>query len=220
MCSTALCRAVQKCLLWQNDRVSANSVLCGTGGFCRLGLRKQCDNEQVLCCCHQSKQNKQNQNRRGKIKTQQAKTKQTNKQPMGHQDSTREFGNDAARRNPIWGNLQTLALPRGVHCVSKRREERQVWCQLTISLENDKLSEQFWSPADSRMTVSQLQCQIYIQLAKEIYYQRQDGPWHWVNSVRHFYQFHQLFPAVTIFDCPTERTFFCEFDAIFIRCVS
>ena len=72
----------------------------------------------------------------------------------------------------------------------------------------------------SRMTASQLQCQIYIQLAKEIYYQRQDGPWHWVNSVRHFYQFHQLFPAVTLFDCPTERTFFCEFDAIFVKCVS
>ena len=62
----------------------------------------------------------------------------------------------------------------------------------------------------SRMTASQLQCQKYIQLAKEIYYQRQDGPWHWVNSVRHFYQFHQLFPAVTLFDCPTERTFFAN----------
>ena len=101
-----------------------------------------------------SKQNKQNENTTGKIKTEQAKTKQTNKQPMGHQDSTREFGNDAARRNPIWGNLQTLALPRGVHCVSKRREERQVWCQLTISLENDKLSEQFWSPAEWQLVNS------------------------------------------------------------------
>ena len=82
---------------------------------------------------------RQNQNRTGKNRTEQATTKQTNKQPMGHQDSTREFGNDVARRNPIWGNLQTLALPRGVQCVSKRREERQIWCQLTISLENDKL---------------------------------------------------------------------------------
>ena len=71
MCSTALCTAVQKCLLWQNDRVNADSVLFGTGGFCRLGLRKQCDNEQVLCCYHQakSKQNRQKQNRTGNNQT-------------------------------------------------------------------------------------------------------------------------------------------------------
>ena len=124
---------------------------------------------------------------------------------MGHQDSTREFGNDVARRNPIWGNLQTLALPRGVQCVSKRREERQIWCQLTISLENDKLEEQFWSPAEWQLVNSNAR---YIQQANETYYQRQDGPWHSVNSVRNFYQFYQHFPTVNIFDCPTERTFF------------
>ena len=81
---------------------------------------------------------------------------------MGRQDSTREFGNDAARRNPIWGNLQSLSLPRGVHCVSKRR---QIWCQLTISLENDNLEEQFWSPAEWRLVNSNAR---YIQLAKDI----------------------------------------------------
>ena len=75
MCRSALCRAVQKCLLWQNDRVNADPVLFGTGGFCRLGLRKQCDNEQVLCCYHQSKQNKQNQNR---TENKQNQNRQTN----------------------------------------------------------------------------------------------------------------------------------------------
>ena len=88
MCRSALCRAVQKCLLWQNDRVNADSVLFGTGGFCRLGLRKQCDNEQVLCCYHQSKQNRQNQNRTGKSKIEQAKTKQ-NKQDQNRQTNSR-----------------------------------------------------------------------------------------------------------------------------------
>ena len=162
---------------------------------------------------------RQNQNRTGKNRTEQATTKQTNKQPMGHQDSTREFGNDVARRNPIWGNLQTLALPRGVQCVSKRREERQIWCQLTISLENDKLEEQFWSPAEWRLVNSNAR---YIYNGQMRYITRGEMGLgiYWVNSVRHFNQFYQLFPPVTIFDCPTELIFFGEFDAIFSSCVS
>ena len=174
MCSTALCRAVQsvycgKMIGWMQTLFYLGQEASADLGYVsnattsrrfavtinqnRTGKIKT---EQVT-----SKQNKQNQNRTGKIKTEQAKTKQTNKQPTGHQDR-KEFGNDAARRNPIWGNLQSLALPRGVHCVSKRR---QIWCQLTISLENDNLEEQFWSPAEWRLVNSNAR---YIQLAKDI----------------------------------------------------
>ena len=213
MSSTALCRAVQsvycgKMIGWMQTLFYLGQEASADLGYVSNATTSRCFAVTI------------NQNRTGKIKTEQAKTKQTNKQPMGHQDSTREFGNDAARRNPIWGNLQTLALPRGVQCVSKRR---QIWCQLTISLENDKLSEQFWSPAEWRLVNSNAR---YIQLAKDIPtygkgdYQRQDGPWHWVNSVRNFYQFYQLFPPLTIFECRAELTFFGEFDAIFSSCVS
>ena len=68
----------------------------------------------------------------------------------------------------------------------------------------------------SRMTASQLQCEIYTtgkghpDLWQRRYYQRQDGPWHWVNSERNFYQFYQLIPPLTIFECRTELTFLAK----------
>ena len=72
MWSTALCRAVQKCLLWQNDRVNADSVLFGTGGFCRLGYVSNATTSRCFAVTI-------NQNRTGRIKIEQVTSKQ-NKQ--------------------------------------------------------------------------------------------------------------------------------------------